>query len=123
MSFDVRLPTLRKEREGWGSQGELRRSNGWASPPIVDLVEAFERNLDSYRSSAYKEAEVRREFIDPFFDGRVGGWPAFSWTSLPQSSKRVPRPCVLCKGGAFGCVRSVRLRWAAGHWFSFTRPG
>jgi len=72
MSFDVRLPTLRKEREGWGSQGELRRSNGWASPPIVDLVEAFERNLDSYRSSAYKEAEVRREFIDPFFDGRVG---------------------------------------------------
>ena len=43
-------------------------------PPqsIIDLVEAFDRNLDSYRSALYKEAEVRREFIDPFFEAL--GW-------------------------------------------------
>lgn len=39
---------------------------------VVDLVEAFDRNLDSYSSPAYKEAEVRREFIDPFFEAL--GW-------------------------------------------------
>lgn len=43
-------------------------------PPqtVVDLVEAFERNEQSYRSPQYKEAEVRREFIDPFFEAL--GW-------------------------------------------------
>ena len=35
-----------------------------------------------------------------------GGWPALQWTSLPQGSKRVPRPCGFCKGGA---LRHLRL--------------
>jgi len=34
---------------------------------ILDLVERFDRNRDAYRSGAYNEAQVRQEFIDPFF--------------------------------------------------------
>jgi Alw26I/Eco31I/Esp3I family type II restriction m6 adenine DNA methyltransferase len=43
-------------------------------PPtnIIELVEAFNRNIESYRSQLYKEASARREFIDPFFEAL--GW-------------------------------------------------
>lgn len=39
---------------------------------ISDLVERFERNIEAYRSPAYNETQLRREFIDPFFE-------AFGW--------------------------------------------
>jgi predicted type IV restriction endonuclease len=38
-----------------------------ASKEIVDLVERFESNLESYESGHYNETLVRREFVDPFF--------------------------------------------------------
>ena len=34
---------------------------------ITELIQRFEYNLDSYRASQYKETQLRREFIDPFF--------------------------------------------------------
>ena len=43
-----------------------------APPALLELVESFQRNLDQYRSPQYEEAEVRREFIDPFFEAL--GW-------------------------------------------------
>ena len=39
---------------------------------ILDLIERFERNEDTYKSGAYNETQVRREFIDPFFEAL--GW-------------------------------------------------
>jgi hypothetical protein len=36
------------------------------------LVERFERNIEAYRSPAYNETQLRREFIDPFFEAL--GW-------------------------------------------------
>jgi predicted type IV restriction endonuclease len=39
---------------------------------ILELVERFERNLDAYKSGSYNETQVRREFIDPFFEAL--GW-------------------------------------------------
>ena len=39
---------------------------------ILDLIERFECNLDDYKSGAYNETQVRREFIDPFFEAL--GW-------------------------------------------------
>ncbi len=36
------------------------------------LVETFDRNLDAYKSGGYKEAQVRKEFVDPFFE--LLGW-------------------------------------------------
>ena len=42
-------------------------------PPIInDLVDRFERNLDSYRGQGYNETQVRQEFINPFFESL--GW-------------------------------------------------
>ena len=43
-------------------------------PPekIKRLVEVFERNLPAYKSSRYKEANVRTEFIEPFFVSFLG---------------------------------------------------
>ena len=39
---------------------------------VKQLVQRFSDNIDSYRSGAYNEAQVRREFIDPMF--RALGW-------------------------------------------------
>jgi len=33
---------------------------------IMDLVERFESNLESYKSGHYNETQVRREFVDSF---------------------------------------------------------
>ena len=44
------------------------------APPaqVLELIERSERNLDHYKRPAYKETEVRVEFIDPFFEAL--GW-------------------------------------------------
>src|SRR5579864_881191 len=39
---------------------------------ILDLVDRFERNREAYKSGAYNETQVRREFLDPFFTAL--GW-------------------------------------------------
>jgi hypothetical protein len=43
-----------------------------APDKILELVERFEANLDTYKRGAYNETQVRREFIDPFF--KTLGW-------------------------------------------------
>ncbi len=39
---------------------------------ILRLVEQFDRNLDACRSSAYNEAQLRQDFLNPFFEAM--GW-------------------------------------------------
>src|SRR5258708_29584946 len=58
-------------------------------PPqtVVDLIEAFERNLDSYRAAPYKEAHVRHEFIDPFFEAL--GWDVQNRRKYAENYKDV----------------------------------
>src|SRR5882672_4976199 len=41
-------------------------------PEILELIERFDRNIESYRSHGYNETQVRREFLDPFF--KALGW-------------------------------------------------
>lgn len=43
-----------------------------APKQIIELVQRFERNIESYRSQGYNETQLRREFIDPFFEAL--GW-------------------------------------------------
>jgi hypothetical protein len=44
-----------------------------ATPPLIlERVETFRRNLESYVSPDYKEAQLRREFLDPLFEAL--GW-------------------------------------------------
>lgn len=39
---------------------------------VVDLVKRFEENKDAYLSGRYNETELRRDFLDPFFEAL--GW-------------------------------------------------
>jgi type I site-specific restriction endonuclease len=39
---------------------------------VLDLVERFERNREAYKSPSYNETQLRREFLDPFFEAL--GW-------------------------------------------------
>lgn len=34
---------------------------------VTELIQRFEYNFDSYRANQYKETQLRREFVDPFF--------------------------------------------------------
>jgi type I restriction-modification system DNA methylase subunit len=43
-----------------------------APKEIIDLVERFERQFESYKSGQYNETQLRREFLDPFF--KALGW-------------------------------------------------
>jgi hypothetical protein len=43
-----------------------------APSEITRLVDQFTRNADAYRPEHYNEAQVRVEFIDPFF--KCLGW-------------------------------------------------
>jgi len=35
---------------------------------ICELAETFDRHIEAYRSQQYNETQLRREFIDPFFE-------------------------------------------------------
>ena len=40
--------------------------------PVLHLVESFNNHLAHYKSTNYNETQVRREFLDPFFDRSPG---------------------------------------------------
>ncbi len=54
---------------------------------IIGLIERFERNLDAYKSGAYNETQVRREFIDPFFEAL--GWDVNNTAGHAEAYKDV----------------------------------
>ncbi|MFH1929512.1 MAG: DNA methyltransferase, partial [Chloroflexota bacterium] len=58
-----------------------------APQAVLDLVERFERNLDLYKRQSYKEARVRIEFIDPFFEAL--GWDVRNVRGLGEPDKDV----------------------------------
>lgn len=45
---------------------------GQAPPIVSNLIDRFEQNRNSYKSQSYNETQVRREFLDPFFEAL--GW-------------------------------------------------
>jgi len=54
---------------------------------IIELVERFERNIDAYKQGKYKETQVRREFIDPFF--KALGWDVDNERGYAEAYKEV----------------------------------
>jgi hypothetical protein len=48
------------------------RENLTCPGEIIELAERFEQNVDEYKSGRYNETQLRREFIDPFFEAL--GW-------------------------------------------------
>jgi hypothetical protein len=58
-----------------------------APQAIVELVERFDRNIESYRSGQYNETQLRREFIDPLF--KALGWDVDNEKGYAEAYKDV----------------------------------
>jgi hypothetical protein len=65
---------------------------------IADLVAALERNLEAYDSGAYNEAQVRREFIEPFFEAL--GWDVENRQGFAAAYQDVIHEDAIKVGGA-----------------------
>ena len=72
-----------------------------AQAAVAVLVERFARNLEQHRRAEYNEADVRHEFIEPFFEAL--GWDVHNVRGCHQrigsTNKRIAhsgRPRVLC---------------------------
>ena len=68
-----------------------------APDKVKRLVEVFDRNLEAYKSSGYKEANVRAEFIDPFFEAL--GWDVYNRQGYAEAYKDVITEDAIKVGG------------------------
>jgi len=69
-----------------------------AAPAVVrELVERFQAQIESYRASAYNEAQLRREFLDPFFEAL--GWDVFNRKGYAEAYKEVIHEDAIRIGG------------------------
>ena len=71
-----------------------------ATPPeiIFQLVERFERQLQAYRSGKYNETQLRREFVDPFWEAL--GWDVNNRKGYAEAYKDVIHEDAIKVGGA-----------------------
>jgi hypothetical protein len=65
---------------------------------ICELVETFDRHIEAYRSQQYNETQLRREFIDPFFEEL--GWDVTNKAGYAQAYKDVIHEDAIKIGGA-----------------------
>jgi len=54
---------------------------------VAELVETFDQHIEAYRSQQYNETQLRREFIDPFFEEL--GWDVSNKSGYTQAYKTV----------------------------------
>lgn len=65
---------------------------------LTDLVERFERNIDSYQNHSYNETLVRIEFINPLFEAL--GWDLTNKSGYAEAYKDVIHEDAIKSGGA-----------------------
>jgi len=65
---------------------------------VVNLVDRFQRNRDTYRSQGYNETQVRQEFINPFFEAL--GWDVANRAGYAEPYKDVIHEDAIKVGGA-----------------------
>lgn len=65
---------------------------------VIELVERFRRNIDTYKRAEYNEAQVRVEFIAPFFEAL--GWDVRNVRGYAEQYKDVIHEAALKVGGA-----------------------
>lgn len=64
---------------------------------VLRLIDTFDNNLSSYRSGRYNETQVRREFIDPFFEAL--GWDVGNRKGYAEAYKDVIHEDAIKVGG------------------------
>jgi hypothetical protein len=68
------------------------------APPIVStLIDRFEQNRESYKSQGYNETQLRREFLDPFFEAL--GWDVANKAGHAEAYKDVIHEDAIKIGG------------------------
>ncbi|MGH9833086.1 MAG: Eco57I restriction-modification methylase domain-containing protein [Blastocatellia bacterium] len=65
---------------------------------VHELIERFKFNEASYRSSVYNETQLRREFLDPFFEEL--GWDVLNRQGYAEAYKDVIHEDAIKVGGA-----------------------
>ena len=65
---------------------------------ITQLVERFNQNISSYSASAYNETQLRREFLDPFFEAL--GWDVPNKQGYAEAYKEVVHEDAIKVGSA-----------------------
>jgi hypothetical protein len=70
---------------------------GCAPKEVIELVERFEQNIEAYKRQGYNEAQVRREFIDPFFEAL--GWDVSNKQGYAEPYKDVIHEDAIKIGG------------------------
>ena len=65
---------------------------------LEELVARFEQNIDTYHDQGYNETQVRREFIDPFFEAL--GWDIANKAGYAEAYKDVIHEDAIKVGGA-----------------------
>ncbi len=65
---------------------------------IVDLIERFDRNLETYRSGQYNEAQLRQDFLNPFFGAL--GWDMTNKAGYAEAYREVIHEDAIKIGGA-----------------------
>jgi len=68
-----------------------------APKEVVNLVERFDLHRDAYKSGKYKETQLRREFIDPFF--KALGWDVENKEGRAEAYKDVIHEDAIRIGG------------------------
>jgi len=64
---------------------------------IVELIETFDRNIEAYKNQQYKETQLRREFINPFFEEL--GWDITNKAGYARAYKDVIQEDAIKIGG------------------------
>ncbi len=67
---------------------------------VLRLVDQFHANRDAYRSGTYNETQLRREFLDPFFEAL--GWDVNNRQGYSERYKDVIHEDAIRVGGAPG---------------------
>ena len=65
---------------------------------VVQLIETFDRNIEAYKKQPYNETQVRREFIDPFFEAL--GWDVANKQGYAPAYRDVIHEDAIKVGGA-----------------------
>jgi hypothetical protein len=65
---------------------------------LDELIARFDQNIEAYQSQVYNETQVRREFIDPFFE--TLGWDVANKAGYAEAYKDVIHEDAIKIGGA-----------------------
>ena len=65
---------------------------------IADLIERFDRNLETYKSGQYNEAQLRQDFLNPFFG--AFGWDMANKAGYAEAYREVIHEDAIKIGGA-----------------------